>query len=189
MFKTKLKRTEYGRLFSTKITLLTRKRAANDALCVSPELRQGATSDWRIPTHPNIQISAELGMLRAPKRRATKAQANGLGLERDPILLSERALRGRNNRELASSSPSSRCVRRVITPLQGWRITRRGIFTQADGLGFVRPPRWGFRKSAPRQRGWRGAFERPDLLHESLGQETWTLLLNSHLKVRSFGKQ
>ena len=82
--------------------------------------------------------------------RANKAQANGLGLERDCILLSEQALKGWNNQELASSSHSSRCVKRVITPLQGWRIARRRIFTQALGLGFVRPPRWGLRKSSAR---------------------------------------
>jgi len=67
-------------------------------------------------------------MLRAPKGRANKAQANGLGLEQDPNLLSEPALKGRNNQELAPSGRSYRNVKRVIAPFQGWRIARRRIF-------------------------------------------------------------
>ena len=88
-----------------------------------------------------------LGMLRAPKGRPNKAQANGLGRERDPIFLWEEAQQGRNNQALASAH---RRLERLVTPLQGWPIARQGFLTQAVGLGFVRPPLWGLRISSAR---------------------------------------
>ncbi len=91
-----------------------------------------------------------LGMLRAPKGRANKAQANGLGRERDPIFLWEQALQGRNNPALASAQRRLRRLGRLVTPLQGWPIARYGFLTQAVGLGYVRPPLWGLRISSAR---------------------------------------
>jgi len=55
----------------------------------------------------------------APKGRANKAQANGLGCERDPIVLWEQALQGRNNQALASADRRLRRLERLVTPLQG----------------------------------------------------------------------
>jgi len=82
-------------------------------------------------------------MIRAPKGRANKAQANGLGFAAVPNLLWQQALQGRNNQALASADRRLRRLERLITPLQGWRIARHRIFTQAVGLGFVGPPLWG----------------------------------------------
>jgi hypothetical protein len=90
-----------------------------------------------------------LGMLRALKGRANKAQDNGLGCESDGIVLWEQALQGRNNQALASAERRRR-LERLITPLQGWPIARHGFLTQAVGLGFVRPPRWGLTISSAR---------------------------------------
>ncbi len=84
-------------------------------------------------------------MLRALKGRANKAQANGLGRDRDTIVLSEQALQGRNNQALASAERRILRLERLITPLQGRPIARRGFLTQAVGLGYVRPPLWGLR--------------------------------------------
>ena len=89
-------------------------------------------------------------MFRAPKGRSSKAQANGLGCERDTIVLWEQALQGRNNKALAPMKRRFRPLERLITPLQGWQVARHGYLTQAAGLGFARPPLWGLRiSSAP----------------------------------------
>ena len=82
-------------------------------------------------------------MIRAPKGRANKAQASGLGCEPDPIRLRDQALQERNQRALTSSDRRLRRLERLVTPLQGWRIARHRFFTQAVGLGFLRPPLWG----------------------------------------------
>ncbi len=84
-------------------------------------------------------------MIGAPKGRANKAQANGLGFAAEPNLLWQQALQGRNNQALASADRRLRRVEWLVTPLQGWRIARHRIFTQAVDLGFVRPPLWGLR--------------------------------------------
>jgi hypothetical protein len=75
-------------------------------------------------------------MIGAPKGRANKAQANGLGFAAVPNLLWQQALQGRNNQALASAHRRLRRVERLVTPLQGWPIARHGFLTQAVGLGW-----------------------------------------------------
>jgi len=64
-------------------------------------------------------LDSSLGMLRAPKGRSNKAQANGLGFEADPFLFWEQALQGRNKQVSASADRHLRRVERLVMPLQG----------------------------------------------------------------------
>ena len=90
-------------------------------------------------------------VIRAPKGRANKAQANGLGLEPDPIVLWEQALQGRNNQALAAAERivASAASRGSSRPFRAGE-SRHRIFTQAVGLGFVRTPLWGLGMSSAR---------------------------------------
>ena len=57
-------------------------------------------------------------MIRAPKGRANKAQANGLGLKVDKNLHSQQALKGGNNGSSASAVPRLRRARIEACPLE-----------------------------------------------------------------------
>ncbi|MGA2078961.1 MAG: hypothetical protein ABSH52_36245, partial [Terriglobia bacterium] len=85
------------------------------------------------------------------------------GFRTRPILLWEQALQGRNHQAMAAADRRLRRVEQLVTPLQGWRIARHRIFTQAVGLGFVRPPLWGLGTSPARWRGARHPIESPRL--------------------------
>ena len=75
----------------------------------------------------------------------TKPRPTAWVSKQSPSLLLKQALQGRNNQALDSAARRLRCVECLVTPLQGWRIARHRIFTQAVDLGFVRPPLWGLR--------------------------------------------